>query len=302
MHLFHFLTLYRSGINPSDLYSIYEYLTGLLFPKCSAEDTRSGSLTRNYSNGLDAQFGAYLAGPTNQSDNCKKPPTVYICNNGQCQVYKMIVYNALSGTLCLFVKGKTLIDCSWRKNWRKFHWSKRFRPFTEKDALTSEFYEELHTFIGPQLTNIASDIAENLTKETVTGNRSLICTSSSTASTANSNSDESTPATKYLFFNELNFQHNGTVHINQKLYKKKRSIPRDIMNLLNDLYMQDANVSNSSSCEIIVKTLSDYWIVKRSTNWRHSFVIFNKNATLLDIAEEANKIFDTHMNDVFSHV
>lgn len=96
---------FRSGINPSDLYSIYEYLTGLLFPKCSAEDARGGSLTRNYSNGLDTQFGAYLAGPTTQSDNCKKPPTVYICNDGRCQVYKMIVYNALSGTLCLFVKG-----------------------------------------------------------------------------------------------------------------------------------------------------------------------------------------------------
>lgn len=98
----------RSGINPNDLYSIYEYLTGLLFPKCTADDTRGGSLTRNYSNGLDAQFGAYLAGPTNKSDNCKKPPTVYICNNGQCQVYRMIVYNALSGTLCLFVESNFL--------------------------------------------------------------------------------------------------------------------------------------------------------------------------------------------------
>ncbi|XP_055310576.1 vacuolar fusion protein CCZ1 homolog [Sitodiplosis mosellana] len=262
-----------SGINPSDLYSIYEYLTGLLFPKCSADDVRGGSLTRNYSNGLDAQYGAYLAGPTHQGDNCKKPPTVYICNNGECQVYKMIVYNALSGTLCLFVK--------------------------DKSALTNDFYEELHAFIGPQLTNIASDIAENLTKDNGKTS-SLICTSTS-SSIGNANADESTTqTTKYLFFNELNFQHNGSVHLNQKLYKKKRSIPREIMNLLNDLYIQDANTSNSS--EIIVKTLSDYWIVKRSTNWRHSFVIFNKNATLLDIAEEANKIFDTHLNDVFSHI
>lgn len=195
--------------------------------------------------------------------------------------------------------------------------------FSDKNTLTSEFYEELHAFIGPQLTNIASDIAENLTKDTLSGggnNKSLLCSSSSSSSSSlvtaatsagsasattvtmgNANtSDESSPAIKYLFFNELNFQHNGTVHFNQKLYKKKRSIPRDIMNLLNDLYMQDANCSNS--CEVIVKTLSDYWIVKRTTNWRHSFVIFNKNATLLDIAEEANKIFDAHLNDVFSHV
>lgn len=183
----------------------------------------------------------------------------------------------------------------------------------DKNTLTSEFYEELHAFIGPQLTNIASDIAENLTKDTLSGSKSMLCASSSPstasssgaittptgAANANANDDPS-PTIKYLFFNELNFQHNGTVHFNQKLYKKKRSIPRDIMNLLHDLYMDDANSSNS--CEIIAKTLSDYWIVKRSTNWRHSFVIFNKNATLLDIAEEANKIFDTHLSDVFSHV
>lgn len=148
--------------------------------------------------------------------------------------------------------------------------------------------------IGPQLTNIASDIAESLTKDTPSGNKSLICTSS-TQTTA-SNEDEQMQSTKYLFFNELNFQHNGTVHLNQKLYKKKRSIPREIMNLLNDLYVKDANTNASNSCEIIVKTMSDYWIVKRTTNWRHSFVIFNKNATLLDIAEEAKKIFDTHLN------
>lgn len=186
--------------------------------------------------------------------------------------------------------------------------------FSDKNTLTDEFYEELHTFIGPQLTNIASDIAENLTRDTLSGNKSMVSSTTSpvtatasaittptTATTANANvNDDLSPTIKYLFFNELNFQHNGTVHFNQKLYKKKRSIPRDVMNLLHDLYMQDASFSNS--CEVIVKTLKDCWIVKRSTNWRHSFVIFNKNATLLDIAEETNKIFDAHLNDVFSHV
>lgn len=168
--------------------------------------------------------------------------------------------------------------------------------------LSSEFYEELHRFVGPQLTNIASDIAEHLIKESSTGSKSTLICTSLTGTNANSSSDDATQQTKYLFFNELNFRHNGTVHINQKLYKKKRTIPRDIMNLLNDLYVQDTNISSSSSCEVIVKTLNDYWIVKRSTNWRHSFVIFNKNGTLLDIAEEANKIIDAHLNDVFSHI
>lgn len=81
-------------------------MTGSLFPKYASDDLRGGSLSRSYTNGLDSQYGAYLTGPIGQSDNCKKPPIVYIYNEGQCQVYKMIVYNALSGTLCLFVKSK----------------------------------------------------------------------------------------------------------------------------------------------------------------------------------------------------
>lgn len=270
------MTNYRSGINPNDLYSIYEYLTGLLFPKGAANDLRGGSLTRNYSNGLDSQYGAYLTGPASQNDNCKRPPIVFICNDGQIQTYRMIVYNALSGTLCMFVQ--------------------------DKKTLTEEFYEELHAFIGPQLTNIASDIAENLAMEAGTsGIKSLLCTSppSSSMTTSTSSADDAAQTTKYLFFNELSCQHSGTIHLNQKLYKKKSSVPRDVMNLLNDLYVQDAESLNY--CEVVVKTLSDYWIVKRSTNWRHSFIIFNKSATLLDIADEANKLFDSHLNDVFCH-
>lgn len=181
---------------------------------------------------------------------------------------------------------------------------------TDKSALTDEFYEELHMFVGPQLTNIASDIAESLSKEPVSGLKSLLCAASgnsgasslSTSSLvqASANADDNAQVTKYLFFNELNCQHNGTVHINQKLYNKQRSIPREVMNLLCDLYVQDANAPNAS--EVIMKTFNDYWIVKRSTNWRHSFIIFNKNSTLLDISEEANKLFDVHLSDVFNHV
>lgn len=169
-------------------------------------------------------------------------------------------------------------------------------------------------FVGPQLTNIASDIAENMSKEPVSVFKSLLCAAAGTSATApspsssaaasliqtNVSAEDTAQTTKYLFFNELNCQHNGTVHLNQKLYNKQRSIPREIMNLLCDLYVQDMNAPNAG--EVIMKTFNDYWIVKRSTNWRHSFIIFNKNSTLLDISDEANKLFDVHLSDVFNHV
>lgn len=167
---------------------------------------------------------------------------------------------------------------------------------TDETSLTEEFYDELHAFIGPQLTSIASDLGEQFTKDSRNSSKSMLCTSSTSINTLGG--DE--PATKYLFFNELNCQHNGTVHVNHKLLKKKNNVPQDIMNLLTDLYVQDTNKSNS--CEVIVKTLNDYWIVKRSTNWRHSFIVFNKSTTLLEVADEASKIYDQHLNDVFNRV
>lgn len=171
--------------------------------------------------------------------------------------------------------------------------------------LTEEFYDELHTFIGPQLTSIASDIGEQFTKDSRNNSKSLLCSSSTSINTlggvgSGGGAGTEEPATKYLFFNELNCQHNGTVHVNHKLLKKKNNVPQDIMNLLTDLYAQDANKSNS--CEVIVKTLNDYWIVKRSSNWRHSFIVFNKSTTLLEVADEASKIYDQHLSDVFNRV
>lgn len=128
----------RSGINPSDLYSIYEYLANTLFPRSTEDDLRGGSLTRSqrssYANCLDSHYGAYLTGPEHFSDNCKPAPLVYIYNADRCQLYRMIVYSALSAAMCLFVEGKDffIIDLtasnkleSFRRyiaDWRVLRW------------------------------------------------------------------------------------------------------------------------------------------------------------------------------------
>lgn len=102
---------HRSGINPSDLYSIYEYLASTLFPRSAEDDLRGGSLTRSqrnsYANCLDSHYGAYLTGPEHFSDNCRPAPLVYIYNADRCQLYRMIVYSALSAAMCLFVGGES---------------------------------------------------------------------------------------------------------------------------------------------------------------------------------------------------
>lgn len=74
------------------------------------------------------------------------------------------------------------------------------------------------------------------------------------------------------------------------------------MNLLADLF-NEATVADASidpvAEETVVKTLNDYWIVRRSSNWRHFFVVVNKSSTLLSVTEEARAIFDEHAKKVF---
>lgn len=53
------------------------------------------------------------------------------------------------------------------------------------------------------------------------------------------------------------------------------------MNLIADLF-NDKN-SNNTNEESVIKTLNDFWIVKKSSNSRHFFVIINKSSTLLEV-------------------
>lgn len=96
---------FRSGINASNLFSIYEYLIGTLFPKISQTELQGGSIPKNYSMST-SHYGSFVTGPGNY-ENCIKVPKVYIYNeDGHYQTYYLVVYRALSATLCLFVEGK----------------------------------------------------------------------------------------------------------------------------------------------------------------------------------------------------
>lgn len=154
--------------------------------------------------------------------------------------------------------------------------------------MNDEFYDEIHRFIGPLLATITSEITDE-TKNTNNTNKSLLCTINVLRNT--NETDENID--RFLYINELNCQYSGSLDIESANQSKK--IPISVMNLLTDLYTKDAG--NSSSREMIVKTLNDFWIIKRTNNWRHSFVIFNKSSTMLEIADEANKFFEQFVND-----
>lgn len=152
------------------------------------------------------------------------------------------------------------------------------------EFLSSETYNELHVFMGSQLTSIGSEIGDH---EAATNGQINDTTPTGSSS-----------GPRFLFFNELNLKHSGTLHMNKSNQQKQSWVPAEVMNLIADLYEPTMH-SNAPAEETVVKTRKDWWIVKRTNNWRHFYVIINKSSTLLEVTEEARRLFDEHAKDVF---
>ncbi|KAG4066234.1 hypothetical protein HA402_000458 [Bradysia odoriphaga] len=152
----------------------------------------------------------------------------------------------------------------------------------EATEITKEIFDELfiHFKIGQQLTSINDEILKFQQTE------------------MSPSADKSDSGPKFIFFNELSFKHTESLRLNQKQCRPK-NVPVDVMNLITDLY--EADIRNKRPCakESIVKTLNDYWIVCRKSNYRHFFVIVHRNSTMLEITEEAKRLYNVHAQDVF---
>uniref|UniRef100_A0A2M4BMJ2 Putative myrosinase n=2 Tax=Anopheles marajoara TaxID=58244 RepID=A0A2M4BMJ2_9DIPT len=240
-----------SGINPTDLYTMYEYFHSPMFDlNTSPEQARS----------------------------------VYVSEQGKTKRYTLMMCRKVQSiTLCLLL-----------------------------DSADSEqsLYHELNAVINPQLTSISSDIGAHL-QNSGESNHGFGCSGSS--------KDDSSSAPKFIYFNELNLQHRGTVRLGPVQYQtiggsgrsgsgsssnsggnSSSSLPNDVMNLIVDL-LDDARSNERANVtdETIVKTHDDYWIVKRSCNARHVFIVLNKSSTLIDVTEETKKILDQNVKGVF---
>lgn len=148
--------------------------------------------------------------------------------------------------------------------------------------MTEDTYNELHMHfkIGQQLTAIANEIQKFQQTE------------------LSPSTDKSETGPKFIFFNELSFKHTETLRLNQK-HCRPKEVPVDVMNLITDLYETDLRNKRPCAKESIVKTLNDYWVVRRKSNFRHFFVIVHRNSTMLEITEEAKRLFNISAKDVF---
>ncbi|XP_041073742.1 vacuolar fusion protein CCZ1 homolog isoform X2 [Polyodon spathula] len=146
--------------------------------------------------------------------------------------------------------------------------------------LTREFCEQLDSLVGPQLTLLASDICEQYSV-----NRRI-------------SGPEKEPQFKFIYFNHMNLAEKSTIHMRKTASVSLTSVHPELMKILGDINSDFSRVDDDE--EIIVKAMTDYWVVGKKSDQRELYVILNqKNANLIEVNEEVKKLCATQFNNIF---
>ncbi|XP_033735365.1 vacuolar fusion protein CCZ1 homolog [Pecten maximus] len=243
-----------SGLEQDDMRIMYKYLTTSLFPTYQEHELQGSSVspTRVSSPAHSAvHYGKYITGPPNIRDesNLGKIPLVYMNTEVDNEECHLLVYRAHNASVCM------LIDVS--------------------VPMTFDLCRKLDIFLGPQLTQIASDIGEQYSKR------------------PNNSGD---PLCKYIYFNHMNLAQKSTVHSDKKSMQVQ--IPMETLRLLSDISSDMSRCSEDG--ETIVKTTGDSWVVGKKSDQREFYVVINqKNTNLIEINDEVKRLCATNFNSIF---
>ncbi|KAL8175515.1 UNVERIFIED_CONTAM: vacuolar fusion protein ccz1 [Gekko kuhli] len=272
-----------SGLEQDDMRILYKYLTTSLFPRHIEPELagRDSPIHAEMPGNLQ-HYGRFLTGPLNVNDpeaKCRFPK-IFVNTEDTYEELHLIVYKAMSAAVCF------MIDAS-------------IQP-------TLEFCRKLDCIVGPQLTVLASDICEqyNINKRMAgfggrqskgpgrkPGHSGLHCPIRSPRS-------EKEPQFKFIYFNHMNLAEKSTIHMRRTSNISLASVHPDLMKILGDINSDFTRVDDEE--EIIVKAMSDYWIVGKKSDQRELYVILNqKNANLIEVNEEVKKLCATQFNNIF---
>ncbi|OXU28858.1 hypothetical protein TSAR_009151 [Trichomalopsis sarcophagae] len=239
-----------SGLEPEDMQVVYNYLVSTLLPAHLEKELDGGSIPRNSPSPFTtSHYGKFVTGPSSAND-VKKLPKVFINYSSKPTALYLIVYRALSATVCLFVDNTN----------------------------SPMFYTSLDSFLGVQLTSLVSSVAEQCSKHAAT-------------------SSESSP--KYLYFNKLNLAYKSTIHCDNRRFSNALTTP-EVLRIITDINSDTSRIKEAG--EIVIKTMSDYWIVGKLSNLREFFVVIQqKNASIIEIDEEVKRLCEQQLKSIFFH-
>ncbi|CAG5132726.1 unnamed protein product [Candidula unifasciata] len=126
-----------SGLEQEDMRIMYKYLTTSLFPAYMEQELQG---TQNRPPSGIGHYGKFMTGPPDLSNdrNMGKLPRVFVNTEEIDEECYLMVYTALSATICMLVNVKSPLNV----------------PLCRK----------LDTFLGPKMTKLATDISEQYSK------------------------------------------------------------------------------------------------------------------------------------------
>jgi hypothetical protein len=250
-----------SSINPLDLFVINEYMTESLFPKFFQLQTNPQAFE------IDRSVGKFVT--ESETESLQNALKIYLygegSSKGEWETYRMAIYNIMNVSLVMLVEDSD-------------------------ESLGDEFCNEIRYSIGPQLNLISKEISDNFLH-------------------FQQKSNEDSIQEKYIYFNHRNyrfhacFYENNENAISNREGKRNTQLSTSIMNILCDLYAQESEEDDTllvnSERETIIKTYNDFWIVRKFYNYRSFYLILHKNSTLIDIAEESQRLLSDIIKNVY---
>ncbi|XP_070951462.1 vacuolar fusion protein CCZ1 homolog B isoform X5 [Macaca nemestrina] len=111
---------------------------------------------------------------------------------------------------------------------------------------------------------------------------------------------EKEPQFKFIYFNHMNLAEKSTVHMRKTPSVSLTSVHPDLMKILGDINSDFTRVDEDE--EIIVKAMSDYWVVGKKSDRRELYVILNqKNANLIEVNGRSCQVHVAVYNDPSEH-
>ncbi|XP_014087225.2 vacuolar fusion protein CCZ1 homolog [Bactrocera oleae] len=255
-------------IDSIELCSLHQYLLTSFIQKSEQAVGSSQSespLVEKFQNGV---YVTSLSSEEHSTDL----PKIYLKIRKELDCYYLVIFRVLKATICLLIS-------------------------VLEDPPSKEFYEELRTYMEPQLSSIAKDIEENIGKQ-----QGLLKANTSSLVSALASADDNVNP-KYILINEQSLKHLTNIPTEyRRTNKPTQYIPANVTNLIADLMPpdegNDLEDSHSELKHVLIKTTNDFWIVNLCWNWRRGYVIIrNSKATLLDITQEARNVFDKQFTD-----
>lgn len=97
---------FRSGLEPNDMQIIYHFLINIFLPPHIKAELAGGPLNKLQKSPFNPLcHGRFITGLSGSNTKLDDIPKVHICDNSNDTCYYIIVYRALSASVCLFIEG-----------------------------------------------------------------------------------------------------------------------------------------------------------------------------------------------------